>query len=313
MEVIEFDGPEFSQGNTTRHLAEGTSSHESRAPLLSLLSSLFKNGLERSLLVMVRDGPTNSLQLDLSAKNNLLVSKFNHIKALYDKDFPVTTVKQSNFVVLSAPQPGQPQGEVARAQIVREVTRIKDVDQYKLRIEEWNAEVNRHEDSELNNFVRGRVTCVVDSQEDTAVMRTKLEKVPVMRENKRKLFLYDDTNAHPLDWPKLKKQRKSMHTPHQITLHEEAMDPVIDAYTYFKTTDDQGSPSEDYLAVITQGPPANCPSQKNAELAHRKFQNIRPRLGKPCVGHFFNQASASSWRKTFSCQHVDVLRMQFAS
>ena len=111
----------------------------------------------------------------------------------------------------------------------------------------------------------------------------KLRKVPLMNEKKRKAFLHDDLCRLPVDVPKAKRQKKSIFGTMSQSLADEHLSPVVEVYSKFRTVD-ADSESEDVLAVIHGGPPANSPENKNLVVAHKKMIALTPRHQPPKIG-----------------------------
>ena len=182
------------------------SSYGSRGPLLAFLDNLYMNKYERALTIMSRDCNTN-LALDLT-KTNIIVSGLNKVTELYIKDFPA--MPEPSAVV----QTVAPSNTAKPIEVLTQAAAIVRQEEYDEKLQAWTESVEKYERDKISMYVRNRVEIVQDSCTDIEKVKTKLVRVPALNEKKRKLFVYDDTNEHPLDWDRLKKRRKSMHAPH---------------------------------------------------------------------------------------------------
>ena len=84
-----------------------------------------------------------------------------------------------------------------------------------------------------------------------------------------------------------KKAMGVMYHPTQLELKDSDLENVAELYGKFKTPGENGSASDDVVAVIAQGPPPNQPFNKNAEVAFNFLKTQRTsghRLQNPKVG-----------------------------
>ena len=184
---------------------ENLSSFRSRGPLLTFAEKLFQNKYDRCLESMVKDCP-NQLALDLT-KMNSIVAAIQTIDQLYEADFP------------AVPVPAEPLLQTVSVAAERSIEvrlttpKIATRAEYDEKLKSWSESVQRHDNDQIAQFVRSRCEIVHDTKEDADKLKAKLARIPVVTEKKRKLFVFDGTNELPLDWPKMKRQKKSMYNP----------------------------------------------------------------------------------------------------
>jgi hypothetical protein len=76
---------------------------------------------------------------------------------------------------------------------------------YKSQLAQYNSNASAHEEAAISDYVNSRVVFVIEPSNGD--VGSKLEKVPLLRENRRRLFLYDSTLDGVLDWQSVKRKR----------------------------------------------------------------------------------------------------------
>ena len=196
------EGPDVT---LTTPADENLSSFRSRGPLLTFAEKLFLNKFDRCLASMAKECVA-VLTLDLT-KLNSIVAALQTIDKLYEADFPAVPVPAEPLLQTVSV-------EAERSIEVRLTTpKIATRAEYDEKLKSWSEAVQRHDNEHITQFVKSRCEIVQDNREDVDKLKKKLARIPVVTERKRKLFIYDGTNELPLDWPKMKRQRKSMYNP----------------------------------------------------------------------------------------------------
>lgn len=206
--------------------------------------------------------------------------------ALYAADFPAKAdPQQGTTSVTHASSTGASATDVV-VQVASEL--IKDEAGYKTRLQEWSDDVTKYESSQIDTFLKAHCEMVVDSMDDPQKLIRKLEKIPVMREPKRKAFVQDVGNQYPCDWAKLKKRRLSMFQPTHHTIEADHLECLIEVYSHFRN-ESAKKESDDNIVVIVPGAPPSLPFNKNTEVAARaamdasKIRNTKQMLFIPHI------------------------------
>jgi predicted HAD superfamily hydrolase len=89
--------------------------------------------------------------------------------------------------------------------------RIENVEGYKAELARYNELASQHEMAAIQEHIDQRIVLVVDPLEATKTrIADTLKRYPLMREKKRKLYMYDTTLDGPLNWTTIKKRRLSV-------------------------------------------------------------------------------------------------------
>ena len=126
----------------------------------------------------------------------------------------------------------------------------------------------KYESNQIDTFLKAHCEMVVATMDDAQKLIRKLEKIPVMREPKRKAFIQDVGNQHPCDWQKLKKRQLSMFQPTHHNIDADHLECLFEVYSHFRS-ETAKKESDDNIAVIVPGVPPSLPFNKNAEVATR--------------------------------------------
>ena len=158
-----------------------------------------------------------------------------HITKLYEKDFPVMPVEEPKNIQIAVPGSFGSGGEVS---VVLSATGIKSDAEYQDVLREFNNQVAEHKKAEEKAFVLNRVHFVVDDGSDVERIGKKAAKVPLLIEKKRKLYVLDELCGKPMEWDKIKHQKKSVFQPMKSCLDDSLLDPFLEVYS--KTRIDSG-------------------------------------------------------------------------
>ena len=89
--------------------------------------------------------------------------------------------------------------------------RIENVEGYKAELARYNELASQHEMTAIQEHIDQRIVLVVDPLgATTSRIADTLKQYPLMREKKRKLYVYDTTLDGPLNWTAIKKRRLSV-------------------------------------------------------------------------------------------------------
>lgn len=95
-----------------------------------------------------------------------------------------------------------------------EVTTAQSIDsleEYKAELAKYNEAASQHEAQALQEFLDHRLVLLVDALEpEKTRISDKLSRLALMKEKKRKLFVYDATLDGPLNWTAIKKRGLSV-------------------------------------------------------------------------------------------------------
>ena len=85
---------------------------------------------------------------------------------------------------------------------------VESDDDYKAQLAKYNAAAQDHEANAINEYVNSRVVFVTEPPAGSSTtLADKLLKVPLLKENRRRVFVYDSTLDGVLDWEKVKSRR----------------------------------------------------------------------------------------------------------
>jgi len=259
------------------------SSYSSRAPMVAIVKGLAQGKFNRTLATMVNQCSSQKLELNLALNNNLCRGIYR-VATQYKQDFiDKEEKKDDSFKVVHTPTlMGLGVGTSPDSVEVIVSDEVQDEDEYKKRLLVWTEAVTRHEDHRMDAYIGGRIVPLVDALDEPAATVKKLEKVPVMSERKRNMWLMNDLLTKPMDWNKVKKARHSMQHPMNAPVDEDKLDTVIEVYSRLKTTGDD-SLSDDILGVISCGPLPHQFTQPNAQKVYQKFRAMTPKHQSPKI------------------------------
>ena len=162
---------------------------------------------ERTIRNMANDMQSESKAvLDLStAAANPINRVIAHIGTLYKSDFPPEITPESSKLLQHALTPGL--GSSDSVSVRMQAEELSEAD-YANRLEVWNGLVAKHAEREYSSFINDRIAWVVDDLTDPVRVGRKCEKVNILRENKRKLYLWNESISKPMPWDKMKKTKE---------------------------------------------------------------------------------------------------------
>ena len=271
-EVVDMDDEEGSDADASE---VPSSVQVSRKLVMKLCDSLAKNKYERALVKMSREhAGSNTVDLTTPSAKTILTA-IQEATSYYATDFAVP-VDTPSVIVHAA------EGNTVRVQVEADEL---DENSYKDKLQIYEQEVKKFEDSKCNEYLKQHVLgWVVDVMDDPPRVAKKVEKLcnacGVGKGTKRKLFLHDDLNDKATDWEKHKKGKRSVFTGTVSKLDRGDLDPLMEIYEVNKAPND----SEDVLAVVTSGPPPNSATDRNVIVAHGRLKNIQPKHQKPKIG-----------------------------
>ena len=253
----------------TAKLKDSLTSYQSRVLLGKLLKQLAKNKLERSLCCMAKE-TTSKAHVDLTTPGaKHIAATIRTIQDCYVIDFPAAPPSAAQKTcVTHGLSSGATSTDVVMVQIAKDDDDIVDEAMYQALLQKWNDDVKAFEGHRILQYLLAHASFVVDDDGDVDKLKVKLMRLPVMHEQKRKLFQKEILNTHALDWPKLKKLRKSMFQPLCITLTSDDVQDLLDIYLTFRT-EDADKESSDVVCAIVPGPLPNTPVNKNLEACYK--------------------------------------------
>ena len=193
------------------------------------------------------------------------------INAFYQVDFPAKADPTGATTSVTHSTSNGTSATDVVVQVASEL--IKDETTYKSKLQEWSDGVAKYESSQIDPFLKGHCSMVIDSLEDPVKLIRKLEKIPVMHEPKRKAFIQDVGCQQSTDWVKLKKRRLSMFQPVIHTVEPDHLNCLIEVYSHFRTENDKKESDDNVVAIVPGGPPS-LPFNKNTEVAARAAKDV---------------------------------------
>ena len=253
-----------------------TSVQQSRQMLIKLCDGLTKGLFERTLIKMSKDTVGNNLDLTtLSAKS--IRDTLAAVQTLYSVDYAEVAANKPSVVVHASG------GTDVSVQVIADaLTEIT----YKEKVAAWEQIVKKYEDQRCDSYLATHMLgYVVDAMDNAPRVAKKvkmlMDSAGCGKGTKRKLFLHDDLAEKPVDWPKAKRERKSvLNGSTFVKLRSPDLDCLVEIYDVCKDDAD----GQDVIAVITSGPPANTVVDKNVMVAHKRLKDLTPRHQKPKIG-----------------------------
>ena len=275
------------------------SNHKSKIPIKQFLERLMNCAYEQSLLRIVRDYQnkySGKLCLDFT-KVNPITKELKGIQQLYDDDFKV--------VVPAATTPAQPPAVSAEITqmgglILQEL--ISSEKEYNIKLADWKKECQQAEDSAYENYLNSRVAWVIGT--DPTKLCSKALAVSCVKESKKKLFFMDMSVMRPMDWERLKKQKKGSATQ-VITFDSVAdiYDSLFQVYQSTRTQDDSRK-SADVVVVLTPAPALHHCENKGLRELLKKIKALIPKHISPKVGEVERQVKAKGSLMNLAKDHI---------
>jgi len=255
---------------------EGTvTTYKSRRLLIAFCHGLAKHKFERSFLSMAKEGRSTGHILDLtSPASGVIAKQIKEIQQTYADDF-----REAAFTPEKTKEGLMPNNLLE----VQVESTMLDEESYKNNLAQWNEDVAAYVDNTLDSFVQSHLVLVVDDQKDTEKMIRKIHSLPLLKENKRKLFIHDENVEPSVPWDRIQRRKMSVFARMHHMMIAEDLDPIVELYSAAKTKGDDGL-SEDMLMVMLPGPPPNIPISKNLDVVHKKLKSITPKLQLPKIG-----------------------------
>ena len=203
---------------------------------------------------------------------------------MYARDFPKIEDLQSPAGTVTHNIQASPAVSNATELQVTVESVVTNEDDYNVRLAKWNKDVADHESHIISNYVNTHVHIVVDDLRDVDKIKKKMQRIPVLSDKKRKLFISDDAQTRPVDWEKVKRMKKSVFHPMVFDFEADSvLDPVFEVYHACRTEHEDGM-SDDLIACIVPGPPPNSPSNKSVEACYKKLKTLVPKHQSPKIG-----------------------------
>lgn len=191
--------------------------------------ALLRNKYERSLLNIAAHSENSSKQLNLTAQNKLTKTLLT-LEASYKKDFPAVTASLGASIIHQLPTGASPSSSSPLTLEVVTSASIMDDDEYARKLQRWTEACTKYEEDSISSFVNARVVIITDPLDDKDKYLKKLQKLPIMSEKKRKLFLYDDTSSKPQNWERIKRRRQSALVPVTSVFEDDSIEPLLEAF-----------------------------------------------------------------------------------
>ena len=126
------------------------------------------------------------------AAGKVLMSQIQTIQQHYAEEFNIGSV----IVPSTCATHPTPSGESITVQTS---TLIVDEESYKQKFQAWSLEAEKFHKDKLSQFVDAHVGLIVNDPVDADRLMAKCEKLEVLNERKRKLFLHDAMQELPVD------------------------------------------------------------------------------------------------------------------
>ena len=181
----------------------GCSTYTCYAQLTTFCTQLMRNEHEVLLCKLVQNYiPGKALNLATSDAEKIR-EIMSDITEKYKADFPPQVGTPAHKATHTVENGDNLEVTVAQ--------RIENVEGYKAELARYNELASQHEMAAIQEHIDHRIVLVVDSLEATKTrIADTLKRYPLMREKKRKLYMYDTTLDGPLNWTTIKKRRLSV-------------------------------------------------------------------------------------------------------
>ena len=184
--------------------AGGCSTFLCYSKLVGLCNQLMLNHHEVTLCKLSQSYvPGKSLNLGVQDAQSIK-DAMTEIMTKYQLDFPpsVTSDSTTSAKTVHLKTDGD------RLEVTTE-EKIDTIEEYKAELARYNQAASAHETASLREFLDHRLVMIVDNLDGTAIS-SKLGRIGLLREKKRKLYVYDSTIDGPLDWTAIKKRGLSV-------------------------------------------------------------------------------------------------------
>lgn len=185
---------------------EKCSTYQCYTQLVGFCTELMQNHHELTLCKLVPNFVPGKA-LNLAGEDAMKIKEIlTEIKAKYDVDFPARAVSASvtSHKMTHSVSDGSSL-EVTTHQ------KIENVDEYRAELAKYHEQATNHEQQAIKEYLDHRVVLIVDNLESGRTqIAQKLAKYPLIREKKRKLYIYDCALDGPLNWTAIKKRRLSV-------------------------------------------------------------------------------------------------------
>lgn len=166
-----------------------------------MLSRRLLNRCQSQMGVQIRSQAT----VDLAGQSAKPINQqIQAIQLAYQQDYPSAFPNQA---VKTLTDEGNSAVTPVVVQLAKERSAITSESEYVNAHSAWTAEVAAHEVKAVTEFLAAHIDIVVDDQADPSKLRGKLQKIPLMKERRHKLFVQEFSLMKPVNWPALKRQR----------------------------------------------------------------------------------------------------------
>jgi hypothetical protein len=174
--------------------------------LVAFCTQLMHNHHELTLRKLVQNYvPGKALNLAVEDADKVQEA-VQAIKEKYDVDFPTKAAPAhvvSHKMVHSVAN--------GTSLEVTTMQKVENLEEYQVELAKYNDQATNHEEQAIKEYLDHRVVILVDNLMDGETrIGQSLMRYPLMREKKRKLYIYDVTLDGPVGWPAIKKRRLSV-------------------------------------------------------------------------------------------------------
>lgn len=202
---VDEEAPEEVEEKVAALAAGGCSTYQCYSKLVSFCTQLMKNSLE-PLMCKLSQNYVPGKTLDLSTGETARLREIlEDIEAKYNMDFPPETQPRVAHKITHTV------GDEGDKLEVTTVATVESVDEYKAQLALFNERAAAHEADSIKEFIDTRIVLMVDALEPNKTrIADRLHRLPLLREKKRKLYVYDVNLDGPLNWTKIKKRGLSV-------------------------------------------------------------------------------------------------------
>lgn len=202
---VDEEVPEDVEEKAAVLAAGGCSTYQCYSKLVSFCTLLMKNSHE-VLMCKLSQNYVPGKTLDLStAETAKLRETLEDIEAKCNLDFPPEPQPKAGGKITHTV------GDEGDKLEVTTVATIESVDEYKAQLALFNERAAAHEADSIKEFIDTRIVLMVDVLEPNKTrIAERLQRLPLLREKKRKLYVYDVNLDGPLNWTKIKKRGLSV-------------------------------------------------------------------------------------------------------
>ena len=252
--------------------------------LYKLVRGIQKGCWDNCLAKMAQAGKGKNVDLTLATSARLL-QRLEQIGQLHAAEFKAPPPAQGAPNTVSVTPVGVSSSEAPTVDVIVTQIDFQNQGEYNAALVAHEAAVDRFHVNAAKEFISMRVAFVLAKldPEDTAGAIKRLRKVPVLQENKRKLFVEEEGLMQPAPWEQIKRRRQLPTTFIKSSLDDDDLKPLSNLWSEFRSVDSDNKSSDIMLCTFLPSP-ENCPVNPGMSIAHGRFRKMSPHLATIRIG-----------------------------